>query len=322
MRKPSLALVPLLPLALGAALRQEPAQEPLPAGVVARVDGVEIGVEEYKEFLWRQMGTRLISQLVDEKLVEAACARFSVEADPAAVEAAIEERLAQMMTGRTPEEVEKELGARGIDMETVRNGIRIESRRNLRLDELVRATRVATDARVQAAFEAEYGPGGVRIELRQVLCMPHVLRAERIRGGADPASLDADALRAEARTMAATAQRRIAGGEDFARVAEELSHDQTSRQQGGQMTAYRPGVYGEAFGAAVEALAVGAVSDVIESGAGFHVLQVTARTVTTLAQVRDPIVRSVLEAAPTWQEREELLAGLRGQAKIELQRAP
>lgn len=318
MRCAPYVLAPLLPLVLALAPRPATAQEPLGPGVVARVDGVEIRLEEYQDYLWRQTGKRLLPQLVDDRLIAAACARFGVEADAAEVEQRVEERLAQLMQGREPAVVEEEMRARGFGVATLRENLQAEFTRNGRLDALVRATRVATDVRLRAAFEAEYGPGGTRVELRQVLCMPHVLRAERIRAGADAASISQEEMRDEARALATAARERLLAGEDFAAVAAECSHDQVSSQAGGVLPAYRPGLYGAEFGAAVDALGIGDVSAVIESPAGFHVVQVTQRTTTEFQRVRDQLVEIVMQAAPTWQEREELLAGLRAQAKIEL----
>lgn len=320
MRRASLLLAPLLPLSLSLALapRQEPASAPLPEGVVARLDGEDISLAEYQDYLWRQTGKRMLPQLVDDRLIARACERFGVEADPAEVEARVAERLEQLMQGREAAVVEAEMRVRGFGLDTLRENLRAEFTRNGRLDALVRATRVATDVRLRAAFEAAYGPGGKQVEVRQVLCMPHVLRAERIRAGADPASIDQEAMREEARALAEAAHARIAAGEDFATVVNDCSHDQATKASGGVLAAYRPGLYGAEFTAAVEALEIGEVSGIVASSAGFHVVQVTRRTVTEFRAVRAELVDAVMQAEPTWQEREELLAGLRARAKIEL----
>ena len=111
---------------------------------------------------------------------------------------------------------------------------------------------------------------------------------------------------------------RAAGGEDFAALASAMSHDQVSKKDGGLIGSYRPGLYGPAFTAAVESLEPGAISPVIESGAGFHVIQLVSRTRTRLEDVRQELTREILEAEPTWQEREDLLEALRGKSKLEM----
>lgn len=315
-------LVPLTVLAAAAAVaaaapRQDPAPPPLPEGVVAILDGREITLAEYQDFLWRQNGKRMLPQMADEILVHRACERFGVAPDEAGLAARVDERLSQLTQGRRPEDFEQEMRSRGLDLETLRRSVRSEYERTMRLDGLVRATRIATDERLRAAFDTAYGPGGVKLELRQVLSMPHVLRAERIRAGADPAGLDEQALRDEARERAREARRRIIAGEEFAAVAREFSHDQGTREQGGVL-AYRPGLYGETFGAAVQALQPGEVSELIESAAGFHVVQVAARTVTEFSRVREELVKTVMEAEPSWQERESVLQSLRAAADLRL----
>lgn len=295
---------------------QEPA--PLGPGVVARLDGVDISLAAYQDFLWRQSGKRALNQMVDDLLLEKACARFGVLVDEAAAEAAAEERLAQASQGRPLADFETEMRTRGFDLPMLRDMFRVEARRIQRLDGLVRATRSATDARLQAAFEARHGAGGLQLEVRHMLFMPHVLRAERIRAGADPKTLDQEALKTEAAALAEQARARAAAGEDFAELAGALSHDQVSKKDGGLIASYRPGLYGPAFTEAIEGLQPGEISPVVESGAGFHVVLLVARNQTRLADVREQLIREVMEAEPDWQEREDLQAALRGKAKLEM----
>jgi hypothetical protein len=195
---------------------------------------------------------------------------------------------------------------------------RSEAVRVQRLDGIARATRAATDARIAAAFEADYGAGGTRVEVAHLLFMPHVMRAERIRGGADPKSLDAEALKQEARALAEAARQRAMAGEDFGALAAELSHDQVSKKESGRIANYRPGLYGPAFTDAVAALEPGGVSAVIETGAGFHVIRLVSRTVTRLQDVRPALIERIMNAEPDWQEREEILNALRGKSNLQL----
>lgn len=321
--RPFIGLTALALLLIAAELLRPAAQEPqepapLGSGVVARLDGADITLADYKDFLWRQNGKRAVSQMVDDILLEKACQRFGIPADEAAVGAAVEERLVQAAQGQPLELFESDLRTRGFDLSMLRELFRTEALRVQRLDGLVLATRTATDARLETAFEARYGTGGIQVELRHVLFMPHVLRAERIRGGADPKSLDQDQLKSDAAALAAEARARAAAGEDFGALAGAISHDQVSKKDGGRISSYRPGLYGPAFSAAVDALQPGEISPVIESGAGFHVIQLVSRTRTELATVRAGLIEELMAAPPDWQEREDLLTALRGKAKLEM----
>lgn len=68
---------------------------------------------------------------------------------------------------------------------------------------------------------------------------------------------------------------RVRAGEDFAAVVQELSA--ADRSNGGQLGLRRADRYPPSFIAATQALAVGGVSELVRSGAGFHILKVVER---------------------------------------------
>lgn len=68
---------------------------------------------------------------------------------------------------------------------------------------------------------------------------------------------------------------RARAGEDFAALVLELSS--ADRSNGGQLGLRRADRYPPAFIAATQTLAVGAVSELVRSGAGFHILKVVER---------------------------------------------
>lgn len=68
---------------------------------------------------------------------------------------------------------------------------------------------------------------------------------------------------------------RLRGGADFTALVQELSA--ADRANGGQMGLRRADRYPPAFVAATQNLAVGEVSDIVRSGAGFHILKVVEK---------------------------------------------
>ena len=80
---------------------------------------------------------------------------------------------------------------------------------------------------------------------------------------------------AEKMVQAQKALTRLRAGEDFARLVQELSSG--DRSNGGQLGLRSADRYPPAFVAATQKLAVGEVSDVVRSGAGFHVLKLVER---------------------------------------------
>ncbi len=299
-------------------LLQAPAdQDPLPPDVVARVGGVEIGRQEYLEFLYLRLGKRPVEEFVADLLVQQEAAAYGITLPEAELDAMVAEREEQEREAAQGG-FEERLRREGKDLAMYRALLREEVRREHLTTELVRATRVVTDERIQQEFEREYGLGGLRLEVRHVLIMPNVLRADRLRAGAKPNEIDGEELKTEARALAAKARERIAAGEDFAAVAASASHDRVTREDGGFLRNYNGRLYGPVFRAAVEGLEVGGVSEVIETGAGFHVVQLAGRTETALADVREGIVARLLESEPTWQERSALIQSLRGKAEVQL----
>jgi len=91
-------------------------------------------------------------------------------------------------------------------------------------------------------------------------------------------SLPEKASAEQAAAVLAQAQKvlgRLRGGTDFAALVQELSA--ADRANGGQMGLRRADRYPPAFVAATQNLAVGEVSDIVRSGAGFHILKVVEK---------------------------------------------
>lgn len=298
---------------------QDPATPaPLPDGVVARVGDREIQQADYLQFLYQRLGKRPLEDYIADLLVEQEARAYGLELAPAHLEELLAEREQQDRQAAGDTGFLERLRNEGKDLAMYRAVLGAELRRDYLTGELVRATRVVTDERLQQEFERAYGPGGTKLRVRHVLVMPNVLRAERLRAGAKPTEIDLDALKVEARELAGRARARIAGGEPFAAVAAELSHDRVTKEQGGELQDYNGRLYGPSFLAAVEALPPGELSEVLETGAGFHVVELLDRSTTRLEDVRAELSRLILEAEPNWQERSALIQALRARAQVQL----
>lgn len=310
------ALCLFLPSTLFA--QEQEAEKPLPEGVIATVGDTEITLDRYKEFLWSRYGKRPLNQMVDHILVQQSAKEYGLSVDKKALLTTFEERMEQSMQGRSREDFEKTLQEAGQSMQMFTTNLRVDLAHEQRLDQLVFATRVATDDRIQRAFDAQYGAGGVKVRVSHILIMPHFLRAERIRSGEKASDIKPDEMKAAACQMAEKCLAELSQGANFDAQVEQYSHDQVSRQNKGELPSYRPGLYGPAFTAAVAELPVGQNSMIIESGAGFHIVQILERKVTELATVRVTLVDEVMHAAPTWQDREQVLVALREAGEIKL----
>ena len=310
-------LLPLLVLA--SPLLQEPeAPEPLPPGIVARVGDREVTRQEYLDFLYVRFGKRALNEYLSNILLEQEAARYGIAVDEEEIDRLVEEREEAARNNPRGGIFEEDLQRNGQSLEMFRSVIRTEVRRDRLSHALVMATRVVTDDKLRQEFEREYGAGGVRLQVRHMVVMPNFLKAERIRAGAKPNEVDMEEVRAEARRLAERGRERVLGGEDFASVVAEVSHDRVTRDKGGEIANYNGRLYGPAFRAALDTLQPGDVSAVVESGAGFHVIQLVDRTETSLDSVREALTQRMLEAEPTFQEKSALIQAITNRADIQL----
>ena len=108
---------------------------------------------------------------------------------------------------------------------------------------------------------------------------------------------DGDAAAVEAKAKAALA--RIRGGEDFAKVAEEVSEDPGSAKQGGDLGLFERGIMDPAFEKAAFSLKVGELSEPVRSQFGYHLIEVTEveqGKTAPFAEVRDRVLESYRSA--------------------------
>ena len=102
---------------------------------------------------------------------------------------------------------------------------------------------------------------------------------------------DEDAAGYQTRIDAVSA--RLASGDDFAVIAQELSDDIGSASLGGDLGYTDGSVFPDAMEDAIDALALGEVSDAVETDAGTHFILLKQRT--AAAQVSDEVLRAEIE---------------------------
>ncbi len=110
------------------------------------------------------------------------------------------------------------------------------------------------------------------------------------------------------------------GGADFAGLAREHSEDPSSREQGGDLGTFARGTHTRAFDEAAFALKPGAVSGVVQTEYGFHVIKVNAKEAAralTLAEAT-PEIRRKLLADLEATKLTETLKEMRRQAKVRI----
>jgi peptidyl-prolyl cis-trans isomerase SurA len=128
-----------------------------------------------------------------------------------------------------------------------------------------------------------------------------------------------DADDAKAKAKIETLRARIAGGADFAKVAQEDSDDGASKANGGDLGWFTQDQFGPEFGSQVSGLQDGQVSQPFKTQAGWHIVQREGSRQTAVtddnrrAQVRESIGQRKLE--DEWNRH---LHELRGEAFVDI----
>ena len=132
----------------------------------------------------------------------------------------------------------------------------------------------------------------------------------------------------KARERIAAAKKRVDGGEDFAKVATEVSED-GSAKQGGSLGMFGPGAMVKPFEDAAFALKKGQVSDIVESRFGYHLIKVDEVQEAVTKEIKDvqvEIAKQILKDQGQMKEAKKVaeaaLADLKKGTKMEDLKVP
>ncbi|MFP5302915.1 SurA N-terminal domain-containing protein [Cobetia sp. SIMBA_158] len=102
---------------------------------------------------------------------------------------------------------------------------------------------------------------------------------------------------AAARAKLEGARDALANGEDFAKVAAEVSEDSSTAEDGGELGVITRGIFGEDFDDAAFALDEGQVSDIVDTGDSLHLIKVTGLDIAPFEDMRDELLTQARQAA-------------------------
>ncbi|HNR98975.1 MAG TPA: peptidylprolyl isomerase [Planctomycetota bacterium] len=281
----------------------------LPEGVIARVDGQDVTLDAYKDYLLRLVGKDRLQHFIDELLVEKKSKELGIAVTAEETAQKVDEEIQRQVEGFFKGETAKlkeQLAQRGMTIDEYRAQRAPSVRFELLLERCVIQSRVVDDQKVRERFEADYGKDGVSYDLR------HVLVAARAQSQTpDPES------EAAARTKAERILREVRDGVDFAEMANLYSDDTHSKKMGGRIAKYRAGMYGAEFDAAVNALTEQSpLSGIVKSPRGFHIIQLLGKKTTPLEAVKDELRKILVEEKPSAKERYDYIEALRKAATI------
>jgi peptidyl-prolyl cis-trans isomerase C len=134
-----------------------------------------------------------------------------------------------------------------------------------------------------------------------------------------PKGADA-AAKAQARAKAEGVLKDVKAGKDFAALAKEHSADPGSAAQGGDLGFFQQGQMVGPFNDAAFSLAPGAISDVVETDFGLHIIKVVEKKPGRTIPLDDvkPQVEQYLQQMNRQEQTDAFVNGLRAKGKIEV----
>ncbi len=244
---------------------------------------------------------RGLEQLIDEKLVEGEAGSLGLDVTEEELQKQIEALAKQ--NGLDTSGFREALAQQGVDFEVVRDSLRRQSLM-VRLLQFKVKPRTVSDAEVQSAYSAQSADTDFEVKARHIFI-------------ATPLEATAAQLK-QAQSKADEALRRIRQGDSFALVARDLSEG-PSAKEGGDLGYVHRGVMDAALDKAVFSTKVGAVSPLIRTDKGYHLVLVEEHrpiAARPLSEVQEEI-RTRLSNDSILKEREHYLASLRKGAQID-----
>lgn len=296
----------------------DPVPEVLP-DVVARVNGYEVNGTEleqaiasvearagspvppdqrdriYRDILEQIIGYRLLVQEGESR---------DLGVSDADVQARVDQIRAQFPT---PDDFERMLADRTLTLDE----LRADARRDAIVERLLEsemASRVAVD---DAAVDAFYRDNPDQFEQGESVRASHILVS---------APADDEATRAAAREKAADLLAQIRAGADFATLAREHSNDPGSAANGGDLGFFPQGQMVGPFNDAAFSLEPGAVSDLVETEYGFHIIKVAEKQPGRAIALEDvrPQVEQFLQQRERQAETDAFIDELRTRGAVEV----
>jgi len=246
-----------------------------------------------------------MDELIEQEVVAQAAEREGIEADPAMVDARIEET---RKVFDNADSFRMKLEGEGFTEESFRRHI----------ERMMGATQYLDRIRADAAdvseteLEKYYKDNERRLTLPEQVRVRHILIKWKPLGTAD----DRTAVRRQMEPILERAR----AGEDFAELARQYSEDSGTRADGGDTGLFPRGTMVPAFEAAAFALQPGEISDPVETGYGVHILRLEERQEPRLLpldeireQLRDYVREEKIAAAVN-----SKIAELRAAADVEI----
>ena len=286
--------------------------------------GLDPKTEEGRTRL-EQLREGIVSEMIDRTLIAEEAERRGLTISPDKMKEALQ-RTIQQFGG--DEKYDAYLAEHHLTRDEYAEVVKSEIYGELMRDELSKGL-AATDEEIKQYYEAHKSepqfqqPERVTASHILINARPNLiaqqLQSEKKLSGEALASAAREEL--EKRRKAAEELRvKAAAGADFAALARQHSEDPSSREQGGSLGTFARNTHTRSFDEAAFALKPGAVSAVVQTEYGFHVIKVTAREAAreqTLPEAT-PEIRRLLMAERQAATLTEALKDMRRKAKVRI----
>jgi parvulin-like peptidyl-prolyl isomerase len=239
--------------------------------------GLDLTSEEGRRKL-EQLKEGIVSELIDRALIAQEAERRGLQIAPDKLADAERKTVAQFGGEQKYDDYLKQ---HQLTREEYREVIKTELYGAMMREELSKGINV-TDAEVKAYYDQHRNdqdmqqPERVTASHILIAARPNLIRQEIEKEKNLSGDALAKAVREEMerrRQRAEELRRKAAGGADFAALARELSDDPASRERGGDLGSFTRDSHPRAFDDAAFALKPGAVSSVVQTDFGFHVIK-------------------------------------------------
>jgi peptidyl-prolyl cis-trans isomerase C len=299
-----------------------PAAKPVPAklpDVIARVNGDAISRTEFESAVQAIEQNRgpvpaeqrdevfrgLLDNMVSTKLLRQEAVARKIAVSDAEVDARMGEIKAQLGSDDVFKQM---LAARKQTVEGLRADQRTDLAVRKMLTEALKDKVTPTPEEISTFYQQNLN----RLKQPEQVRASHILVS--VPQGAD------EATKAKNKAKAADILKQVKAGKDFAALAKEHSQDPGSAVNGGDLGYFPQGQMVPAFDETAFKLAPGAVSDLVETQFGFHIIKVVdkkAAHTMSLDEVRTDLTRFI-ENQNRQRETTAFVAALRAKGKVEI----
>jgi peptidyl-prolyl cis-trans isomerase C len=246
---------------------------------------------------------RILDELIGRELLKQETVKRGIKAD----DAEVNDQLDAVKKGTTPENFANSLKQMNMTEPALKAFLASEFAMKKLVDKDLASKIVVTPEEVKAFYDGN----------PDVFKTPEMVRASHILVKVDKAASDEEKAKALEKIKAI--QKRLKSGEDFAKVAEEVS-DSPSKDDGGDLGFFQKGQMVAPFEKAAFSMKPGETGDIVETEAGYHIIRLTdkkaARTVSF--DEAKPHIEKQLKNEKRSQEYLKYVEALKSKAKIEI----